>query len=79
MAERPRVPAGNLIDKPAALSFDEAACLPTAWLTAYRMIATKSATQPGDTILVQGAAGGVATALIVLGRVLGRRCVGDLA
>lgn len=73
MAERVRVPVGNLIDKPAALSFDEAACLPTAWLTAYRMIATKSATQPGDTILVQGAAGGVATALIVLGRALGRR------
>lgn len=72
-AERVRVPAGNLVDKPAELSFEEAACLPTAWLTAYRMIAVKSETEPGDTILVQGAGGGVSTALIVLGTVLGRR------
>lgn len=72
-AERVRVPARNLVDKPAELSFEEAACLPTAWLTAYRMIAVKSDTSPGDTILVQGAAGGVATALIALGRALGRR------
>ncbi len=73
LAERVRVPPGNLVDKPAGLSFEQAACLPTAWLTAYRMIASKSGTAPGDTILVQGAAGGVATALIVLGRALGRR------
>lgn len=73
LAERVRVPARNLVDKPAEISFEEAACLPTAWLTAYRMIASKSATQPGDTILVQGAGGGVSTALIVLGRALGRR------
>jgi NADPH:quinone reductase-like Zn-dependent oxidoreductase len=68
-----RVPARNLIDKPAGLSFEEAACLPTAWLTAYKMIAKKSQTERGDTILVQGAGGGVATALIVLGRALGRQ------
>ena len=73
LAERVRVPAHNLIDKPASLSFEEASCLPTAWLTAYKMIASKSATKPGDTILVQGAGGGVSTALIVLGRALGRR------
>lgn len=73
LAERVRVPARNLVDKPAQLSFEEASCLPTAWLTAYRMIASKSGTQAGDTILVQGAGGGVATALIVLGRALGRR------
>lgn len=73
LAEQVRVPVGNLIDKPAALTFEEAACLPTAYLTAYRMIETKSDTRPGDTILVQGAGGGVSTALIVLGRALGRR------
>lgn len=72
-AERVRVPARNLVDKPAELSFEEAACLPTAWLTAYRMIASKSGTASGDTILVQGVGGGVSTALIVLGAVLGRR------
>ena len=73
IADVVRVPARNVVDKPAALTFEEAACLPTAWLTAYRMIAEKSATDGGDTILVQGAAGGVATAAIVLGKALGRR------
>src|SRR3954469_2944017 len=35
------VPRSNLIPKPASLSFAEAACLPTAWLTAYRMLFTQ--------------------------------------
>src|SRR5947209_10416273 len=68
LAERVRVPAGNLIAKPAELSFAEAACLPTAWLTAYRMLFTSSGLRPGDTVLIQGAGGGVATALTVLAR-----------
>ena len=68
-----RVPAANLIDKPAELSFAEAACLPTAWLTAYRMLFTASGARPGDTVLVQGAGGGVATALVVLGAHAGLR------
>ena len=67
------VPAANLIDKPAELSFAEAACLPTAWLTAYRMLFTASGVRPGDTVLVQGAGGGVATALVVLGGHAGLR------
>ena len=73
LAEMVAVPRRNLVRKPPELSFEHAACLPTAWLTAYRMIFTNSATQPGDTILVQGAGGGVATALIVLGAAAGRR------
>src|SRR5438132_14423344 len=67
-AERVVVPRRNLIPKPAALSFTDAACLPTAYLTAYRMLFDKSGLQPGSTILVQGAGGGVATALILLGK-----------
>jgi NADPH:quinone reductase-like Zn-dependent oxidoreductase len=67
------VPRRNLVPKPAALSFEEAACLPTAWLTAYRMLFTKSGVQPGGTLLVQGAGGGVATALIALGAAAGYR------
>ncbi|MFM7147748.1 MAG: zinc-binding dehydrogenase, partial [Actinomycetales bacterium] len=67
------VPAQNLVPKPTSLSWEQAACLPTAYLTAYRMIAHRSQTNPGDTILVQGAAGGVATAAIVLGKALQRR------
>jgi NADPH:quinone reductase-like Zn-dependent oxidoreductase len=72
-AERVAVPRWNLLPKPASLSFEEAACLPTAWLTAYRMLFTRSGLRPGDTVLVQGAGGGVATALIVLGRAAGFR------
>ncbi|MEY4136524.1 MAG: hypothetical protein RL205_652 [Actinomycetota bacterium] len=71
IAEFVRVPARNLVDKPADLSWEEAACLPTAWLTAYRMLAVKSGLRTGDTVLVQGAAGGVSTALIMLGKALG--------
>jgi NADPH:quinone reductase-like Zn-dependent oxidoreductase len=67
------VPRRNLVPKPAGLSFEEAACLPTAYLTAYRMLFAKSGVQPGGTVLVQGAGGGVATALIVLGRAAGYR------
>ncbi len=67
------VPRRNLVAKPAALSFEEAACLPTAYLTAYKMLFEKSGAQPGATILVQGASGGVASALILLGRAAGYR------
>jgi NADPH:quinone reductase-like Zn-dependent oxidoreductase len=67
-ADRVVVPRGNLVPKPASLSFAEAACLPTAWLTAYRMLYTQGDLKPGDTVLVQGAGGGVATALITLAR-----------
>lgn len=70
-AERVAVPAANLIDKPAELSFEEAACLPTAWLTAYRMLFNCSDARPGHRILVQGATGGVATAGIQLARAAG--------
>jgi NADPH:quinone reductase-like Zn-dependent oxidoreductase len=61
-AERVTVPAGNLLPKPSVLSFAEAACLPTAWLTAYRMLTTKGRLPDGGSVLVQGAGGGVATA-----------------
>ena len=67
------VPPANLVDKPPELSFAEAACLPTAWLTAYRMLFSQSGARPGDTVLIQGAGGGVATALIALGRQAGMR------
>ncbi|MBE2316171.1 zinc-binding dehydrogenase [Solirubrobacter sp. CPCC 204708] len=72
-AERVTVPRRNLVPKPRELSFAEAACLPTAWLTAYRMLFTRACLQPGATVLVQGAGGGVATALIVLARAAGAR------
>ncbi|HWC33653.1 MAG TPA: zinc-binding dehydrogenase [Mycobacteriales bacterium] len=71
LAEEVAVPAGNLIPKPADLSWEQAACLPTAWLTAYRMLFTKAQVESGQTILVQGAGGGVATAAIALAKAAG--------
>jgi len=73
LAEKVAIPRHNLVPKPPSLSFEEAACLPTAWLTAYRMLFTRSGLAPGDTVLVQGAGGGVASAAIALGRAGGFR------
>ncbi len=73
LAEQVVVPARNLVPKPGGLSFEEAACLPTAWLTAYRMLFSQAELPPGATVLVQGAGGGVATAAIVLGSAAGLR------
>jgi NADPH:quinone reductase-like Zn-dependent oxidoreductase len=72
-AELVTVPRRNLVPKPAALSFEQAACMPTAYLTAFRMLFDRSPVGPGATVLVQGAGGGVATALIQLGRAAGLR------
>jgi NADPH:quinone reductase-like Zn-dependent oxidoreductase len=72
-AERVAVPRRNLLPKPTELSFEQAACLPTAWLTAYRMLFTRGRVVPGQTVLVQGASGGVATALTVLASAAGVR------
>ncbi|HON75518.1 MAG TPA: zinc-binding dehydrogenase [Dermatophilaceae bacterium] len=73
LADRVAVPVGNLVPKPAGLSWESAACLSTAWLTAYRMLFTSAGVTPGATVLVQGAGGGVATALIQLGAAAGYR------
>jgi len=72
-AETVAVPARNVVAKPEELSWAEAACLPTAWLTAYRMLATRSGLRVGDTVLIQGAGGGVATAAIQLADAMGYR------
>ena len=73
MAEKVVVPATNVVPKPESMSWETAACLSTAWLTAYRMLFTNSGVQPGGTVLVQGAGGGVATALVQLGSAAGYR------
>jgi NADPH:quinone reductase-like Zn-dependent oxidoreductase len=70
-ADRVTVPARNLVPKPASLSFEEAACLPTAYLTAYRMLFTRGELRAGGRVLIQGAGGGVATAAILLARAAG--------
>ncbi len=73
LAEYVLVPQANVIPKPAELSFAEAACLSTAWLTAYRMLFVNSGLRPGQTVLVQGSSGGVASAAIAMAREAGYR------
>ncbi|TAM89878.1 MAG: Zn-dependent oxidoreductase [Jatrophihabitans sp.] len=73
LAEYVVVPRRNVLPKPAELTWGEAACLSTAWLTAYRMLFTQARLRPGQTVLVQGSSGGVATACIALARAAGYR------
>lgn len=71
MAQWVAVPTRNLVPKPPSLPFVEASCLPTAWLTAYRMLFVQARLRPGQRVLVQGAGGGVATAAVLLARAAG--------
>ena len=73
LAQKVLVPKQNVVPKPAGLSWEHAACLSTAWLTAYRMLFSNAGLTPGATVLVQGAGGGVATALVQLGSAAGYR------
>lgn len=65
------VPAHSVLPKPADLSFAQTAALGTTFLTAYRMLFTKARLRPGDSVLVQGAAGGLASAAIPLAAAAG--------
>jgi NADPH:quinone reductase-like Zn-dependent oxidoreductase len=73
LADRVAVPRANLVPKPSGVPFTDAACLPTAWLTAYHMLTAKGRVASADAVLVQGAGGGVATAAVVLAAALGKR------
>src|ERR1700759_3413350 len=73
LADRVAGPRRNLVPKPESLSFEEACCLPTAWLTAYRILFDRSGLTPGQTVLIQGAGGGVSSAAIALARAGGFR------
>jgi NADPH:quinone reductase-like Zn-dependent oxidoreductase len=70
-AETVVVPRENVVAKPPAMTWQDAACLGTAWLTAYGMIFVSAGLRPGQSMLVQGSTGGVASALIQLGRAAG--------
>ena len=70
-AEYVRVPADHVHDKPAHLSFEEAAAIPLASVTAYRALVTRAQVRAGETVVVTGIGGGVATSALVLARALG--------
>ncbi|HOG28215.1 MAG TPA: zinc-binding dehydrogenase [Vicinamibacterales bacterium] len=74
-AELVKVPAANLYRKPASLSWEAAAAIPLAGLTAYRALVTRARLQPGETVLVTGVGGGVATFVLLFALHLGARVV----
>src|ERR1700687_2303288 len=65
------MPKRNAIPLPEGISALNASVLGTAWLTAYRALFTRSRIQPGQTLLVQGASGGMSTALIQMAHAAG--------
>ena len=72
-AQAVRVPARNVHAKPAALSFEEAAAIPLAALTAYRAVVSRARVQAGETVLVTGIGGGVSTFALQIAAHLGAR------
>jgi NADPH:quinone reductase-like Zn-dependent oxidoreductase len=69
------VPMRNLLAKPPFMTMAEAGCITVAWTTAYRMLFTRGHAEPGETVLIQGAGGGVATAAAALARAAGLRVI----
>jgi NADPH:quinone reductase-like Zn-dependent oxidoreductase len=72
-AERVVVAAENVFAKPAALTWAEAAAIPLAGLTAYRALFTRAQVKAGETVLVTGVGGGVATFVLLFARHAGAR------
>ncbi len=72
-AEMIKVPAENANPKPDHLSYEEAAALPLAALTAYRSVVTRAQVKSGETVLVTGIGGGVAAFALQIARQLGAR------
>lgn len=74
-AELIRIPAENVMPKPKRLSWEEAAALPLAGLTAWRALVSRAALRPGETVLVLGIGGGVATFVLHIARAAGARVI----
>ncbi len=68
-------PARNLQPKPSHLTWEEAAALPLAYLTAWRMLMSQARIRPGETILIHGIGGGVALAALQLAQLAGAQTI----
>ena len=75
-ADRVCVYAAACMSVPDSMSFVEAAAFPVQYLTAYHALTTVGRAEPGETVLVHAAAGGVGTAAIQIGKLLGLRMIG---
>lgn len=74
-AELIKVPSVNVLPKPNALTFAEAASVPLVFLTAWHMLVERVNLRPGETLLVHAAGSGVGSAAIQIGKLLGSRVV----
>ncbi len=74
-AEFVRVPARNCFAMPGALSFEEAAAFPLVYVIAWRMLITQADLKPGESVLIVGAGGGIATAALRIASVTGARVI----
>jgi NADPH:quinone reductase-like Zn-dependent oxidoreductase len=74
-AEYVCVPRQNILPKPSALSFPEAACLPLTFLTAWHMLMSRARLQPGETVLIHAAGSGVGSAGVQIAKLAGARVI----
>jgi NADPH:quinone reductase-like Zn-dependent oxidoreductase len=70
-AEKVAVPAPNVYPAPVGLTSEEAAAFPLAALTAWRMLVTRAALRPGETVLIHGIGGGVSTFALQIAKLCG--------
>jgi len=70
-AEKIAVPASNVYSAPAGLSAEKAAAFPLVGLTAWRMLVTRAALRPGETVLIHGIGGGVSTFALQIAKLCG--------
>jgi NADPH:quinone reductase-like Zn-dependent oxidoreductase len=74
-AELVAAPGVNVIPKPKALSWEEAAALPLVTITAWHMLCTRAQVQPGETVLVHAAGSGVGSIAIQIAKLRGARVI----
>ena len=67
------IDARNVFQKPAGLTWEEAAAFPLTFLTAWRMLTTRAQLRADETVLVIGAGAGVAVAAIQIAKHIGAR------
>ena len=75
LCERIAIEAENLIRMPDAVTFEQAASLPIAYGTAYRMLITRGGLQAGELVLILGASGGVGTGCVQIAKNLKARVI----
>jgi NADPH:quinone reductase-like Zn-dependent oxidoreductase len=74
-AELVAVPAENVVPKPRNLAFEDAACIPVVFLTAWHALVDRAQLRPGETVLVHAGGSGVGSAAIQIAKLLGARVI----